>query len=433
MAKLIEHPSPNHIDGDKLPSVWGLERSVDAIVIHHWGDDGQDAENVADWLSDPSSNVSAHEVIDRANVYLLVGWSDVAWHAGSRVWNAKSIGLELRPEADEETLQTARERIAEIRLKYGKVPLVPHQDLKATNCPGRWLELLDKLGEPPLSKMVSPFEGRVTSHHHKRGGYPGHKGLDIAPPKPGQTGKPVYAMYAGKIARIHRGAKHGSRTSTWAPGRTGDGMLIRNPDGMGQGYNHIEPLAGLKVGDKIKAGQLIGFNDTSGNQTGPHLHLECWKDAEDPDSDYPPEIEFEANKIEMGSKPKNTVAGKPSSKPANGKTDYADLIVDGDFGKMSWTAVQILMTNIGHYDRMIDGEPGKYTYLALQAWLADKGYLDTKKYLIDGVFGKATVKALQNRLADAGTLDTKKWLIDGKFGTATKKAFQAFLNTQNGK
>lgn len=431
MTNLIDHPSPNFSKGESLASSWGVERTVEAIVIHHWGIDGQDAENVSDWLSDPAAGVSAHEVIDRANVYLLVDWSDAAWHAGSRAWNAKTIGLELRPEADEETFQTARERIKAIRDIHGPVPLVPHGELKATNCPGRWLGLLDKLGETPLN-MVSPFQGRLTQNHGDAGGYNGHKGLDIGPPKPGQVGCPAYAMYAGKIKRIYRSAKNGNQSSTWAPGRTGNGLLIENPDGMGQGYNHVKPLRGLKIGDKVKAGQLVGYNDRSGNQSAPHLHLETWKDADDHNSDYNPRIEFDANNIDVGDKPRGTSA--PSfSKPSNGPTNYADLIVDGDFGKLSWTAVQILMTQVGHYDRMIDGSAGKYTYMALQAWLADKGYLDTKKYLIDGVFGTATKKALQNRLADAGTLNTKKYLIDGKFGTATKKAFQAFLNTQNGK
>ena len=117
----------------------------------------------------------------------------------------------------------------------------------------------------------SPFEGRVTAKYH---GYAGHAGIDIAPPKPGQTGLPVLAMFGGVVKKAHSSAKKGNKVSTLAPGRTGNGVLIANPDGEGNLYNHVRPV--VSVGDTVVAGQVIGYNDTSGNQTGPHLHLELW-------------------------------------------------------------------------------------------------------------------------------------------------------------
>lgn len=181
--------------------------------------------------------------------------------------------------------------------------------------------------------MISPFEGRVTAQWR---GYPGHKGMDIAPPKPGQTGRPIYAAFAGRVKELHRTARHGNRNSTWAPGRTGNGGLIENPDGEGNGYNHMMPLSTLKVGDKVAAGELIGYNDTSGNQSGPHLHFEMWADADDHNSDYDPRLAFSKFKVSPGSKPASTT-GKPST-PASGNSKADNIAVAKVLNAMGYDA-----------------------------------------------------------------------------------------------
>lgn len=124
------------------------------------------------------------------------------------------------------------------------------------------------------------------------------------------------------------------------------------------------------------------------------------------------------------------VASKPKPAKTSRPTDYKDLAVDGKLGKSTVTAVQILMSQIGLYERAIDGDDGTYTWMAVQEWLNGLGYY---KRQIDGDAGKHTIIAVQQFLAKKGALDTKKWLIDGKFGSATIKAFQSYLNTQNGK
>ncbi|MGP9528568.1 peptidoglycan-binding domain-containing protein [Glutamicibacter sp. AOP5-A2-18] len=121
---------------------------------------------------------------------------------------------------------------------------------------------------------------------------------------------------------------------------------------------------------------------------------------------------------------------KPAPKPASTRpTDYAKLATDGKFGKQSVEATQILMSQIGLYERAIDGDDGKYTWMAVQEWLNGLGYY---KRAVDGSFGKHSVIALQKFLAAKGHLDTRKYLIDGKLGKATVRAFQTYLNTQNG-
>lgn len=117
-------------------------------------------------------------------------------------------------------------------------------------------------------------------------------------------GLPVYAVFAGTVVRTARGVKAGNRRSTWAPGRTGNGVLVRNPDGEGNGYNHVNPV--VKAGQKVKAGDLIGYNDRSGNQTGPHLHLELWADWRNSNSDYDPRRAFKKFGVVPGSHPVTT-------------------------------------------------------------------------------------------------------------------------------
>lgn len=128
----------------------------------------------------------------------------------------------------------------------------------------------------------------------------------------------------------------------------------------------------------------------------------------------------------------NVKPSKPKPKPAktNRPTDYKDLTVDGKFGSATAEATQILMSQIGLYEREIDKKAGEHTWAAVQEWLSGLGYYHRA---VDGDFGYHSVIALQQFLAKKGHLDTKKWLIDGKFGKETIKAFQRYLNTQNGK
>lgn len=126
----------------------------------------------------------------------------------------------------------------------------------------------------------------------------------------------------------------------------------------------------------------------------------------------------------------NVKPSKPKPAKSDRPTDYKDLTVDGVFGGATAKATQILMSQIGLYERAIDGDAGKYTWEAVQEWLNGLGYYHRA---VDGDFGKHSIIALQQFLAKKGQLDTKLWLIDGKFGKETIKAFQRYLNTQNGK
>ena len=237
----------------------------------------------------------------------------------------------------------------------------------------------------------SPFEGRVTATYH---GYAGHAGIDIAPPKPGQTGLTVLAMFAGVVKKAHSSAKNGNKISTLAPGRTGNGVLIANPDGEGNLYNHVRPV--VSAGDTVVAGQVIGYNDTSGNQTGPHLHLELWADWRNPATNYDPALAFKRWGITAGAEPdEGTGAIKPKPSTGGGtkpsgvtppKKPHA-TVKKGSKGA-TVGKVQRALRAKGYTKQIVDNDFGTQTDANIRDWQR------RNKLVVDGVAGDITQKSL---------------------------------------
>lgn len=119
---------------------------------------------------------------------------------------------------------------------------------------------------PQPAKIVHPLpSARITQHwgenaeNYARYGIWGHNGTDFG----ARLGTPLYAMAAGVVA--------------WAD---------VDPDGYGlyvrvwhehlqchSFYAHLDKHA-VSQGQVVTAGQVIGYVGSTGNSTGPHLHLE---------------------------------------------------------------------------------------------------------------------------------------------------------------
>lgn len=84
-----------------------------------------------------------------------------------------------------------------------------------------------------------------------------HRGLDFA----ASQGTPIHAIGDGTVV------KAGYHYS-W-----GNYVQIRHEDGTSSLYAHQSELK-VKAGDKVKQGDVIGQAGSTGNSTGPHLHLE---------------------------------------------------------------------------------------------------------------------------------------------------------------
>lgn len=136
----------------QVPQVFGRRRSIDGIVIHHWGVTGQTHDGVVSFFTHGPGTTSAHYVVSAGRITCLVSPLDAAWHSGNAVGNATTIGIECRPEATPEDYDTVAELIRYLRARYGPLQLSPHREWQATACPGVWdLYRLDELAGSPIN------------------------------------------------------------------------------------------------------------------------------------------------------------------------------------------------------------------------------------------------------------------------------------------
>jgi murein DD-endopeptidase MepM/ murein hydrolase activator NlpD len=96
-----------------------------------------------------------------------------------------------------------------------------------------------------------------------------HTGLDFASP----TGTPIMAVAGGTITEVGYSGAYGNRT------------IERLPDGTELWYCHQNEF-GTSVGATVRPGQVIGYVGSTGNVTGPHLHLEVHPGGGDPVDPY---------------------------------------------------------------------------------------------------------------------------------------------------
>ena len=109
---------------------------------------------------------------------------------------------------------------------------------------------------------VNPMpEGAVTSCFGQRWGRL-HAGVDLAAP----SGTPIRAVGAGVV--ISAGPADGY----------GIAVLIDHGNGYLTLYGHMSAVT-VTAGQKVKAGDQIGPEGSTGHSTGPHLHLEVHKGA----------------------------------------------------------------------------------------------------------------------------------------------------------
>lgn len=89
-----------------------------------------------------------------------------------------------------------------------------------------------------------------------------HRGVDLA----ASQGEPIHASKSGAVIKAEY---HPS----W-----GNYVVIEHSDGTTALYAHQQQYI-IKVGDKVEQGQTIGYVGSTGNSTGPHLHIELCKDS----------------------------------------------------------------------------------------------------------------------------------------------------------
>ncbi len=113
----------------------------------------------------------------------------------------------------------------------------------------------------PYGLRIDPFARR--SAIAAGGGKDGvkrsfHHGIDMSMP----VGTPVKAARDGEVIKVSQ--------SRWGHGRM---VQVLHEDGWSTVYSHNSKIL-VKVGDRVKQGDLLALSGNTGRSTGPHLHFE---------------------------------------------------------------------------------------------------------------------------------------------------------------
>jgi Meckel syndrome type 1 protein len=136
----------------------------------------------------------------------------------------------------------------------------PAPEPKADRAPRR--EPAPKADARPVSlggscSTVTPVKGIQTGSFGEDRGSHRHAGIDIAAP----TGTAVRAASCGTV------------TTAGAEGAYGNLVCIEHAGGTTTCYAHLSRIA-ARVGQQVRAGEVIGRVGSTGRSTGPHLHFE---------------------------------------------------------------------------------------------------------------------------------------------------------------
>lgn len=157
---ITSYDSPNYTPANETRSVWGVDRSIQAICIHWWGDPAQNPtfEGVISTLLNPARESSAHYIATGTGrrVACIVAPADNAWANNSG--NPTTVSIECDPRCRDEDYDVVGELVAELRDTYGQLPLVPHNKYIATRCPGNWD--LNRINAVASNKIPGAVEGQ---------------------------------------------------------------------------------------------------------------------------------------------------------------------------------------------------------------------------------------------------------------------------------
>ncbi len=123
-----------------------------------------------------------------------------------------------------------------------------------------------------------------------------HNGIDFR----AAVGTPIIATADGKVSVSEEFDNWGKRID------------IEHADGLMTRYAHLSEL-GVKAGEIVKKGQVIGATGNTGLSTAPHLHYSVYKDDKSVNPvDYIKDFKFETKATTAPKEPEPTAAPEPS-------------------------------------------------------------------------------------------------------------------------
>jgi murein DD-endopeptidase MepM/ murein hydrolase activator NlpD len=187
-----------------------------------------------------ASDVSSVSLLDRQTVSRDSRRDALADAADAQLVDQAESQLKQRDAALAKFAQQAEQQAAKLKLNQWVLPVDP--------------------GAYHLTAGFGEYSG-LWSHFHT--------GLDFAAP----TGTPIHAVANGVVTSVGYDGAYGNKT------------VITLDDGTELWFCHQNSYA-VDVGQEVHAGDLIGYVGSTGNTTGPHLHLEVRPGAGDPVDPY---------------------------------------------------------------------------------------------------------------------------------------------------
>ena len=130
---------------------------------------------------------------------------------------------------------------------------------------------LEKKPVPLADRWVAPMAGyRLTARFGASGLWSAdHTGLDLAAP----SGTSIRSVTSGVIVEAGYDGAYGQKT------------VVRTAAGIELWYCHQDTML-VSVGQRVMPGDVIGTVGSTGNVTGPHLHLEVRPSPDTPVDPY---------------------------------------------------------------------------------------------------------------------------------------------------
>lgn len=220
----------------KGDTLWGVSRNYNVdlqvlMVVNHLNE--KSVLSVGQLLKIPGVGAHTH----------IIGKGDTLWCIASRYNISTSELIRLNPTCQPDNL------------KIGDRILLPDNVSRiAAQQPSRGISISSILFSWPLTGIIT------SSYGWRKSGF--HHGVDIA----ADTGTPIKACAAGTV--IFAGTKP-------IYGRT---VIIEHKDGKQSLYGHASKIL-VSDGQQVRKGEVIAKVGSTGNATGPHLHLEIKRDG----------------------------------------------------------------------------------------------------------------------------------------------------------
>jgi len=200
------------------------------------------------------------------SVYRVIMESDpiteTVWNGGSAMGNKKYKELLNKNLNYEELILAKLKQIDDIKRKmyiqtksYDKImALAKDKDNMLSHIPS-----LQPVSKKQMNRIASGFGMRM---HPIFKTWRMHAGLDFSAP----SGTPIYASGDGKVSRVGYIGGYGNQ------------VTLDHGYGYKSSYAHMRKYV-VKLGEKVKRGQLIGYVGNTGSSTAPHLHYEVIKNG----------------------------------------------------------------------------------------------------------------------------------------------------------